>query len=64
MGIILFFIATYLLPFISIAFVINSISLAKKIKKGDGNTAPNTFWVTLTFTIIVCCIVWLPLLST
>lgn len=51
---------TLLLPFLCITFVMNSVYLAKKIHKGDHKTAKNTFWVTVTFTMIVCSIAWMP----
>jgi hypothetical protein len=47
------FIGIYLLPLICILFVVKSVDLAKQIKKGDLNTANNTAWVAITFTIIV-----------
>jgi hypothetical protein len=40
---VIFFII-YLTPIIAILFFINCVSLAKKIKKGDENTANNTGW--------------------
>lgn len=46
-------VAVYLTPILSIVFVLNSVGLALKIKKGDENIAGNTAWVTITFTLIM-----------
>ncbi|MBM7691600.1 hypothetical protein JOC77_001007 [Peribacillus deserti] len=46
-------VALNIMPFLCITFILNCVSLAKKIKKGDENTAKNTIWVTITFTLIM-----------
>lgn len=45
-------IAFYLSPILSIIFCANLVSVIKKVKKNE-ETAINTFWLTLSFTIIV-----------
>jgi len=44
---------SYLTPIIAIIFFVNCVSLAKKIKKGDDNTANNTAWGAIMFGFIV-----------
>ncbi len=50
---ILQWVALNLMPFLCITFILNCVSLAKKIKKGDENTAKNTILVTIAFTLIM-----------
>ncbi|MDQ0232607.1 hypothetical protein [Metabacillus malikii] len=45
-------VAFYLMPFFCIVFVLNCVSLAKKIRIGE-NTAKNTIWITITFLLII-----------
>lgn len=45
------------MPFFCAGLVLNNISLAKKIKKGEENTARNTFWAILFLTLIVYSII-------
>jgi hypothetical protein len=47
------FIGVYLMPLICILFVVKSVDLVKQIKNGDSDTAKNTAWVAITFTIII-----------
>jgi len=42
-----------LMPFFCAGFVLNCVSLAKKINKGEEDTARNTFWAATTFTLIM-----------
>lgn len=42
----------YLSPILSIVFCANLVSILKKIKNNE-DTYKNTFWLTLSFTIIV-----------
>ncbi len=53
------FIGVYLMPLICILFIVRSVDLAKQIKKGDTDTAKNTTWVAITFTIIIYTLVTL-----
>lgn len=48
----------YLTPIVAIIFFVNCVGLAKKIKKGDTDTANNTGWGAITFSFIVTAIVW------
>ncbi|WP_442599939.1 hypothetical protein [Neobacillus sp. D3-1R] len=43
----------YLTPIVAIIFFVNCVSLAKKIQKGDENTANHTAWGALMFGYIV-----------
>lgn len=55
-------IAFNLMPFICIIFVLNCVSLAKKIRTGE-NTAKNTVWITITFILIIYSIMSVAALS-
>ena len=44
--------STYLSPILSIVFCANLVSVVKKVKNNKETTI-NTFWLTLSFTIIV-----------
>ncbi|MET3683471.1 hypothetical protein ABID56_001566 [Alkalibacillus flavidus] len=46
-------VAVYLMPILCFAFVLNTVFLAEKIKNGDEDKDKNTFWVAITFTLIV-----------
>ncbi|MDQ0159828.1 hypothetical protein J2S77_001814 [Alkalibacillus salilacus] len=46
-------IAVFLMPILCIVFVLNTVSLALKIKKGKENIAGNTTCITITFTLIM-----------
>ncbi|NIK12610.1 hypothetical protein [Alkalibacillus almallahensis] len=46
-------VAIYLMPILCIAFVLNTVFLAEKIKNGDEDKDRNTVWVAITFTLIV-----------
>lgn len=43
----------YLTPIISLLFFIDCVSLAKKIKQGNPNTANNTVWGAIMFGYII-----------
>ncbi|HAF0292652.1 MULTISPECIES: hypothetical protein [unclassified Bacillus (in: firmicutes)] len=58
MGPIMDFISIYLLPVVSIIFIVKGVELAKQIK-GNEDTEENTVWVAISFTIIIYCFVWL-----
>ncbi|MEW4326843.1 hypothetical protein Q0N12_09235 [Rossellomorea marisflavi] len=45
------YIGMYLTPILSIIFCLNLVTIMKKIKR-DEKTAINTFWLTLSFTLI------------
>jgi hypothetical protein len=47
----------YSTPIVAIIFFVNCVSLAKKIQKGDGNTANNTVWGAIMFGYIVFSII-------
>jgi ABC-type nickel/cobalt efflux system permease component RcnA len=57
-GINLLFIFAFLTPIIAICFFINCVTLAKKIKNGDTNTANNTGWGAVMFGFIVFSLIW------
>jgi hypothetical protein len=61
-GINVLFVFIYLTPIIAIIFFVNCVSLAKKIKNGDDNTANNTGWGAVMFGYIVLAIIWSRLL--
>lgn len=42
----------YLVPILAIVFCLNLVEVIKKVKVGE-STSKNTFWLTLSFTIIV-----------
>ncbi|WP_318505934.1 hypothetical protein [Bacillus sp. T3] len=46
------FISIYLMPILAIIFCLNLVEILKKIKK-DQPTAMNTFWLTISFVLIV-----------
>ncbi|WP_096153283.1 MULTISPECIES: hypothetical protein [Bacillus] len=56
-------IAIYATPFLCLILVLNSVTLAKKIKKGDENTASNTTWIAVSFTLITYSLVWVALVQ-
>ncbi|URN92855.1 MAG: hypothetical protein NAG76_13480 [Candidatus Pristimantibacillus lignocellulolyticus] len=51
------FIIVFITPIVAIMFFVNVVSLAKKIKKGDENTANNTGWGALMLGYIVFSII-------
>lgn len=55
-------VAFNLMPFICIIFVLNCVSLAKKIKIG-ANTAKNTVWIIISFVLIIYSIMSVAALS-
>ncbi|RHW32128.1 hypothetical protein D1B31_21550 [Neobacillus notoginsengisoli] len=55
-------VAFNLMPIICIVFVLNCVSLTKKIKTGK-NTAKNTVWITITFILIIYSIMSVAALS-
>lgn len=57
------FIAVFVTPFLSIIFVLNSVTLAKKIKKGEEKTGNNTTWIAISFTLITYSLVWAALVQ-
>ncbi|CAH0294745.1 hypothetical protein CW306_26985 [Bacillus sp. BA3] len=58
MELLMLFIAIYLTPILCIVFIVASVGLAKKIKRDKEDTAIHTFWVTISFTLIVYSLVW------
>ncbi|MBS4172826.1 hypothetical protein [Bacillus sp. FJAT-49736] len=51
--IVLFYnIGIFLILFLLIIFCINLVTIMKKVKNGE-KTATNTFWLTVSFTLIV-----------
>lgn len=57
------FLFVYVTPIIAILFFVNCVSLAKKIKKGDGNTANNTGWGAIMFGYIIFSLIMAALLN-
>lgn len=51
------YIFIFFTPVVAIIFFINCVSLAKKIKKGDENTANNTGWGAIMFAYIIFTII-------
>ena len=51
-----YFIGFYLMPILAIIFCLNLVAIIKKVKD-DQTTAPNTFWMTTSFVLIVWTIV-------
>ena len=49
---IFFFISVYIMPILAIIFCINLVEIIKKVKK-EQPTASNTFWLTVSFVLIV-----------
>ena len=60
--IIFLIIAFYLTPILAIIFCMNLVSIIKKVKK-DQPTTSNTFWLTLSFVLIVWTIAVGPYIS-
>ncbi len=54
----LYLIGYYLSPVLCVVFILNAISLAKKIRDRNPNTTRNTFFVTLSFTLLFCSLWW------
>ncbi|KON85054.1 hypothetical protein AF331_13795 [Rossellomorea marisflavi] len=52
----------YLTPILSIIFCLNLVTIMKKIKR-DEKTAINTFWLTLSFTLIAWTLVMITFLG-
>lgn len=52
----------YLTPILSIIFCLNLVTIMKKIKR-DEKTAINTFWLTLSFTLIAWTLVMITFLD-
>lgn len=46
------FICVYLMPILAIIFCLNLVEIMKKIKE-DQSTAKNTFWLTVSFALMV-----------
>ncbi|NBI30977.1 hypothetical protein ERL59_18665 [Chengkuizengella sp. YPA3-1-1] len=46
------FINVYFMPILAIIFCLNLVEIIKKVKK-DKPTATNTFWLTISFALIV-----------
>ncbi|WP_445509669.1 hypothetical protein ACUMHR_17415 [Rossellomorea marisflavi] len=57
--IVFLYIGMYLTPILSIIFCLNLVTIMKKIKR-DEKTAINTFWLTLSVTLIA----WTLVMST
>lgn len=45
-------ICAYLMPILAIVFCLNLVGIIKKVKK-DESTSKNTFWLTISFILIV-----------
>lgn len=60
--IIFLIIAFYLIPILAIIFCMNLVSIIKKVNK-EQPTASNTFWLTVSFVLIVWTIAVGPFLS-
>lgn len=56
------YIGMYLTPILSIIFCLNLVTIMKKIKR-DEKTAINTFWLTLSFTLIAWTLVMITFLG-
>lgn len=56
------FIGIYLMPILCIIFCLNLVSILKKVKQEEKTTA-NTFWITISFTLIMWSIAMLPISS-
>ena len=48
----------YAAPFVSIAFFLKLLSVLEKLKKDQGISSGDSFWLTIMFTWLVCSIVW------
>ncbi len=55
-------IGVFLVPFLCIIFCLNFVSILKKVKK-DEDTAIHTFWLTLSFTLIMWSIAMIGVLA-
>lgn len=51
------------IPIIAIIFFLNCVSLAKKIQKGETNTADNSAWGAIMFAYIVFALIFANLLN-
>ncbi len=60
--IVFLYIGVYLTPILSIIFCLNLVTIMKKIKR-DEKTAINTFWLTLSFTLIAWTLVMITFLG-
>ncbi|MEW5570170.1 hypothetical protein [Rossellomorea marisflavi] len=60
--IVFLYIGMYLTPILSIIFCLNLVTIMKKIKR-DEKTASNTFWLTLSFTLIAWTLVMITFLG-
>ncbi|GLI83485.1 MULTISPECIES: hypothetical protein [Rossellomorea] len=60
--IVFLYIGMYLTPILSIIFCLNLVTIMKKIKR-DEKTAINTFWLTLSFTLIAWTLVMITFLG-
>ena len=52
-------IEVYLMPILCVIFCLNLVSILKKIKHEEKTTV-NTFWLTISFTLILWSIVMIP----
>lgn len=52
-------IGIYLMPILCVIFCLNLVSILKKVKHEEKTTA-NTFWLTISFTLIMWSIVMIP----
>ena len=57
-----YFIGFYLMPLLAIIFCLNLVAIIKNVKN-DQTTAPNTFWMTTSFVLIVWTIAILAIYS-
>lgn len=48
----------YAAPLVSIAFFLKLLSVLEKLKKDQGISEGDKFWLTIMFTWLVCSIVW------
>ncbi|WP_430507667.1 hypothetical protein [Rossellomorea marisflavi] len=60
--IVFLYIGMYLTPILSIIFCLNLVTIMKKIKR-DEKTAINTFWLTLSFSLIAWTLVMITFLG-
>ncbi|MGG4547770.1 hypothetical protein ABER02_08255 [Rossellomorea marisflavi] len=60
--IVFLYIGMYLTPILSIIYCLNLVTIMKKIKR-DEKTAINTFWLTLSFTLIAWTLVMITFLG-
>ncbi|MHC8520582.1 hypothetical protein D5E69_03730 [Rossellomorea marisflavi] len=60
--IVFLYIGMCLTPILSIIFCLNLVTIMKKIKR-DEKTAINTFWLTLSFTLIAWTLVMITFLG-